>query len=78
VAAPGDAALPAPLPPQAEVRAEGAARVDRPAPHRRVEQGFVDANTRTDHAAHVRDQILGRGTRADTAVEAGFAASVRG
>src|SRR3546814_19758514 len=55
------APLAAPRPPERQVRAERAARVGRPAPQRRVEEGFVDRGRGANQGAHLADQIGGIG-----------------
>jgi len=52
-----NAAQSAPLPPQGQVRAEGAACVFGPATHGCIEQRLVDANACTCQCAHISDQI---------------------
>src|SRR3546814_2411061 len=50
------APLAAPRPPERQVRAERAARVGRPAPQRRVEEGFVDRGRGANQGAHLRSE----------------------
>src|SRR3546814_20613285 len=44
-----------------DLRAERVARVGRPAPQRRVEEGFVDRGRGANQGAHLADQIGGIG-----------------